>query len=1022
MEEWHSLQGADSSRGTSLENPNIGDRPQVATSRIPREGVGNVFWSERANDEARLQQMRPLDLPRQTSGSETALQGTAWRDTGLEEVHPPYEDLFAQAALDMGRQTSIAEYPREEGIRFLREQALGSGIGNSEGTDTALGQDIARRTEGRSTTGGQAESNQLDIPTSTGPGPTNLQDLSLEQIYEALGPTSNPLLQEMRRRLEMATSGSSKHSTSEVTAAEVNLLGVDVQSVHRAEEACLGSSSLVARPPHVDQPMPLGMIENSSRSIGQLRELGSNGGGKGLQSSSSLQAAASTQVSCVHPSQCHSLIPPQVHQTSSSQVRNLDFGATSYQNSLLPSNQQLPNPSRSQSVGLDMCAVSHQGRVLPQSWSLEREEIGLAQTSFPFSPPQFQAQAYNPYSTPNQVLGSVRPSGFSGPVSSPQWDLGQTSPSQGSARFLTHSPIPQTPPSFQGRQCQMQVVPGWPANVPPMPGAGTRRESLGLLEHPRSVTQDVPARRDNPILAPTVDLLDLDVPAVPATPVSWGHTGEVGNLQSNDLLGITLNPIGQVGKQSQPGGGYPAEASSPFMSAHGSSVEDEKGSQDPERWDQQARGNIPQPTFTPRGTRIPDGCPPSSEPCTPKNPTRSRGVAFTPGGTRVPTTSPPPTPPKLVCFGNASTVPLPQSPVGTHHAFNYQPPPPKAMVSPGTHIDNNIPTPIPRPSPCKSEEPSRLVLNLPALNVGDNASEMSVRTGDWIARITPLMKTLSNGASHWWAEVLRMAYGFYSEWLRSDPLSRLSIKAEAVAFAPDFGPLSRVEERASVLVLQALPEEMQSEAVSIRALSCTALVFLVLCRYQPGGGSERATILSFLTMPSTEGTPNLANCHSALKKWQKLHRRCCELSLQTPDPMLLVKALDHLAKPLANKSGSSFRISTFKHNQNIDVNPSESGVMQYAELILSEFEHNLISQPEKMQRVAALSAEGQPSLGSEPGKGEGKGKHGKSKEEPRAKTKSPPQNPNREPCKFFESPNGCRYGRVFQLSPTPSAS
>ena len=70
----------------------------------------------------------------------------------------------------------------------------------------------------------------------------------------------------------------------------------------------------------------------------------------------------------------------------------------------------------------------------------------------------------------------------------------------------------------------------------------------------------------------------------------------------------------------------------------------------------------------------------------------------------------------------------------------------------------------------------------------------------------------------------------------------------------------------------------------------------------------------------------------------------------------------------------------------------------------------MISQPEKFQRLAALSAEGQQTSGSEPGKGEGKGKQGKTKEEPEGKGKGPPQNPNREPCKFFESPNGCRFG------------
>ena len=61
-------------------------------------------------------------------------------------------------------------------------------------------------------------------------------------------------------------------------------------------------------------------------------------------------------------------------------------------------------------------------------------------------------------------------------------------------------------------------------------------------------------------------------------------------------------------------------------------------------------------------------------------------------------------------------------------------------------------------------------------------------------------------------------------------------------------PLSRVEERASVLILQALPPD-----ISTRALSSVALLFLTMSRFQPGGSAEKATILAYLTQPTTEG-------------------------------------------------------------------------------------------------------------------------------------------------------------------------
>ena len=125
-----------------------------------------------------------------------------------------------------------------------------------------------------------------------------------------------------------------------------------------------------------------------------------------------------------------------------------------------------------------------------------------------------------------------------------------------------------------------------------------------------------------------------------------------------------------------------------------------------------------------------------------------------------------------------------------------------------------------------------------------------------------------------------------------NPLAKLTIKSEADAERTNFGTLSRIEERGSVLILQAPPVDLQSEVVSTRALSCVALMFLIFTRYQPGGGGEKATILAYLTQPVVEGSANLMNCHQALRKWEKLYRRCRESSLRVPDPVLLVRALD----------------------------------------------------------------------------------------------------------------------------------
>ena len=252
------------------------------------------------------------------------------------------------------------------------------------------------------------------------------------------------------------------------------------------------------------------------------------------------------------------------------------------------------------------------------------------------------------------------------------------------------------------------------------------------------------------------------------------------------------------------------------------------------------------------------------------------GQRYTPGGTRVPEGPPPPTPPssREGC-GLGSPISGPQWNSTDATAQHYVPPPlpipqpPRPPYDPGSRgIEGQV----------KSEEPSRLVLNLPHLDVSEvGGTDASVVTGDWIARIGPVMRSLSPGASGWWATVMATATAFYQRWLQADPLQRLSIKTEAVNHVHDFGSLSRVEERGSVLILQAMPAELQSEAVSTRALNCTALLFLIMSRFQPGGSAEKASILAFLTQPQTEGPAGVVANHTALRKWERLFRRCTEL-------------------------------------------------------------------------------------------------------------------------------------------------
>ena len=278
----------------------------------------------------------------------------------------------------------------------------------------------------------------------------------------------------------------------------------------------------------------------------------------------------------------------------------------------------------------------------------------------------------------------------------------------------------------------------------------------------------------------------------------------------------------------------------------------------------------------------------------------SLGHACTPGGTRIPDGPPPCTPPgKSVSFGE--TIPIPPSPIPSPPAAPYGMP----WTAPGF---------------AKPEEPSKLVHSLPVLSVSEGSSDASVVTGDWLARLGPIMRSMSPSAAIWWQQSLQSATDYYNLWLKADPLERLEIKSRAIAVVRDWGGLALVEERAAVLLLlQAIPADLQSEAVSVRALSTVSLLFLIYSRFQPGGSSEKASILAFLTQPSVDGSQGVVSNHAALRKWERLYRRCVELGLSPPDPTLLVRALDSLGRVITNKSThAAFRLSTYRLQSQLD--------------------------------------------------------------------------------------------------------
>ena len=219
-----------------------------------------------------------------------------------------------------------------------------------------------------------------------------------------------------------------------------------------------------------------------------------------------------------------------------------------------------------------------------------------------------------------------------------------------------------------------------------------------------------------------------------------------------------------------------------------------------------------------------------------------------------------------------------------------------------------------------------------------------------------------------------------------------------------------------MLLLGALTADLQTECVTTRMLTAVGLLFTILMRYQPGGPTEKAAVLSFLSNPV--GPANLSESQASLRRWLRLYNRTAELRLHYPDPSLLMKGLDKLSHLVAKTGHASFRLSSYRHSQRLDYEPTQASVLAYAQVLLGELEQQLLGQDhvqaEKRARILKTQVDEDyvPKEKTRPPVP----KSSVLLPKPKAKgglmsNATLEEGETRQTCKFFESANGCRYGK-----------
>ena len=190
----------------------------------------------------------------------------------------------------------------------------------------------------------------------------------------------------------------------------------------------------------------------------------------------------------------------------------------------------------------------------------------------------------------------------------------------------------------------------------------------------------------------------------------------------------------------------------------------------------------------------------------------------------------------------------------------------------------------------------------------------------------------------------------------------------------------RLDQRVTSLLLQSVPKPIKDEVTAARELTTTS--------HLPAW-EDLTTITTVKTA---------SDVVAALRLWKRKASRANELNAQLPDPLLMIRTLDGIARPVVESSSpASFRIATFRMKHSLDIRPSISNVWLFYDLLLAEAEVAIHSsstttaaEPKTPTKPTAVKVMQTPSTG------------GKSS----TSTAS-----DAWPCKFWLTDGGCRQGQ-----------
>ena len=287
------------------------------------------------------------------------------------------------------------------------------------------------------------------------------------------------------------------------------------------------------------------------------------------------------------------------------------------------------------------------------------------------------------------------------------------------------------------------------------------------------------------------------------------------------------------------------------------------------------------------------------------------------------------------------------------------------------------------------------------------ASSGPVDLSDWLVMIEPLLADMSSSSARWWKILTKEAGEWYCEHLKLPPIDRVSHDASP-SEELNQAKWARLERRVSSMLLMAVPQTVREELVASKRMTALKILCQLMVQYQPGGLAEKELILRQLESPMECAT--IPEALQGLRKWFRWRHRATDLSVQEPDPFLLLKGLNRITKKvLETHKDLSFRVSLARSTLQVDSTPTSRSISMFGRHLIAEFEQvahqdNNSSGVRKQPNNAAANADKLKALKA------------KKLEEDNTKNKEEEHNTKDLKCRFFLTKEGCKRGKSCTYS------